>query len=77
MVLLELKSEEMFLKTLKNGSSVCQLMGDNFIGFKFIGEGADYWNTLLSNTYPEGFVLTSDILVKNEISFVPYDNTKW
>lgn len=72
-----LVSEEMFLLTLKNGTTHSELMGENFIGFKFIGENSKYWNTLLKNTYPDGFVLTDKVLSDNNITYSSYDSSKW
>lgn len=77
MKILELRSEKMFILTLQIGTCNESLMGDDFIGYKFIGEESNYWNTLLSNTCPNDLIVTKQLLYDNDIQFIDYNPKIW
>ncbi|MCA1025723.1 hypothetical protein LCM23_06435 [Cytobacillus kochii] len=58
-----------------------QLMGDDFIGFKFIKGNSVFWNSLLNNLHSQGEnvaeILNSEWLRKNEIPVVEFDHMVW
>jgi hypothetical protein len=58
-----------------------KIMGDNYIGFKFIGAGSLFWNDLLLHLYDEGAdisdVMNEQWLSVNGIHYFAYDTLKW
>jgi hypothetical protein len=57
-----------------------EIMGDDFIGYKFVGEDSDFWNNLLLQIcdFEEiRGIMNSESLKKNNISFSDYDSNKW
>lgn len=57
------------------------LMGDDFIGFKFVGEDAGFYNKLLVEAYQEGqevlMFMNSKWLNENKIPYVEYESNIW
>lgn len=61
-------------------ASKATLMGDDMVGFKYIGEGGEFWNTLLQELENEDYMLEElnmEWLKENDIPFSEYDNKKW
>jgi len=58
-----------------------EIMGDDFIGFKFIGESSVFWNSLLQEKHDQGFDvpsrLNSEWLNSNGIPYVEYLSEVW
>lgn len=75
-------SKPSVLEIVKKGvESGVKLMGDDFIGFKFIGEESDFWNGLLLKCYELGedigSVLNMEYLDKEGIEYLEYDSAKF
>lgn len=61
-------------------ASKATLMGDDMIGFKYIGKDGELWNTLLQELEAEDYTmeeLNMKWLKENDIPFSEYDNKKW
>jgi hypothetical protein len=61
-------------------ASKASLMGDDMVGFKYIGKDAEFWNTLLQELEAEDYMLEElnmEWLKENDIPFSEYDNKKW
>lgn len=57
-----------------------ELMGDDFIGYKFVGEDANFWNDIISRLCDYDEIrdnINKKNLLKNNISFSDYDNKRW
>lgn len=71
----------MNIKTLINEAynNNVKLMGDDFIGYKFVGEKAQYWNELMLKIYneDEDTTLTYSKLKLNDITPLEYDSIIW
>lgn len=57
-----------------------ELMGDDFIGYKFIGEDSDFWNEII-NKLCNHDEISNDInksnLIENNISFSDFNSKRW
>jgi hypothetical protein len=61
-------------------ASKATLMGDDMVGFKYIGKDGEFWNKLLKELEDEDYTLEElnmTWLKENDIPFADYDNTKW
>jgi|GEM_PF-6083754 len=79
MNVIELTTEDI-IKVASNKYGV-EIMGDDFIGFKFIGEEALFWNSLLQEKHNQGIdvsvVMNSSWLKSNGIPYVEHSSDIW
>jgi hypothetical protein len=58
-----------------------KLMGDDFIGYKFVGDKSEFWNGILMELHNNGHdvasVLNSAWLKENDIAVLEHDNDVW
>ncbi|MFK3936554.1 hypothetical protein ACI2JA_03430 [Alkalihalobacillus sp. NPDC078783] len=56
-------------------------MGDNYLGFKYVGDHHEFWNKLLFGLYAQGEqtgdILNEDWLTSNKIDILDFDNEIW
>lgn len=70
------------MEILKAGTKQSELMGDDFIGFKFVGSNADFWNAAILSRYEENpeeviDMMNATALSENGFEFVDYDGEVW
>lgn len=57
------------------------IMGDDFIGYKFVGKNSEFWNSLLELLYDKGEniadTLNSEWLKGNGIKYLEYNSEVW
>jgi hypothetical protein len=74
----ELSLEEIVTK----GNKTCDLMGDDFIGIKFVGEDSEFWNNIIQektnamewDDIIEFFTLEN---LQKKFKVLEYDNEVW
>ncbi|NUJ19450.1 hypothetical protein FKN04_23245 [Bacillus glycinifermentans] len=75
---IEITPESVVQEAIKNGQKI---MGDGFIGYKFVYEGSTFWNSLLKMLFDQGYdvskILSTEWLTSNEIEAIPYDSKIW
>lgn len=58
-----------------------QLMGDDFIGYKFVKGNSIFWNSLIYNLYQNDHdvanILNKAWLLQNNIETLEYDSNVW
>lgn len=52
-----------------------KLMGDDFIGYKFVGDKKDFWNHILETQ--DCSFLNSDWLKEKEVEVLEHDSKVW
>ena len=72
------KSIENFVQVFHEGfKSGMIIMGDSFIGYKFIGERSLFWNNLLRESCPDDLFVNDKFIHDNNINTIPYDFELW
>lgn len=73
-----IKVEDVVKNAIHYGVS---LMGDDFIGYKFVGKNNDFWNSILfelrNNGRDVGEILNSEWLKENGIEYMEHDSNVW
>lgn len=76
----ELQEQTLAHIIIETESLGIQFMGDQMIGFKFVGgtrEQRRVWNLILEKFIPDGFGFTDEFFTCYGISPVEFDSQKW
>jgi hypothetical protein len=69
-------------EVIKNGVNYgIEIMGDDFIGYKFVGENSEFWNSILLELHNNGKelaeILNSVWLKANNVPYLEHDSVMW